>query len=80
MTEDAGIDELPGAVAEYAAGVGDVIARGLIVVAVPVLLIGLLALVIVGGGVALVVLALLAPAIAAAVWLEVPSRIRGSLG
>ncbi|MFC6872883.1 hypothetical protein [Halobellus marinus] len=76
MTEDVGLRELPGVIADYAAGVGDVVARGLIVAAVPLLLVGLLGLVIVGGGVALVLLAVLVPAIAALVALEVPSRVR----
>ncbi|WP_256289585.1 hypothetical protein [Halobellus inordinatus] len=76
MSKEPGAREIPGALADYAAGVADVIARGLVVAAAPILLLALLALAVVGGGVALVVLAVLAPAIAAAVALEVPSRVR----
>ena len=76
MSEDATLREVPGAMADYASGVAGVVARGAVVVAAPVLLLGLLAVLIVGGGVALVVLAVLAPAVAAAVALEVPSRLR----
>ncbi|MDQ2054245.1 hypothetical protein [Halobellus sp. H-GB7] len=76
MSKEPGVREIPGALADYAAGVADVVARGLVVAAAPILLLALLALAVVGGGVALVVLAVLAPAIAAAVALEVPSRVR----
>jgi len=79
MTEEPSLRELPGALRDYAAGVADVVARGLIVIAVPILLLGLLALFVVGGGISLVFLAVLAPAVAAAIWLEVPSRIRAQL-
>jgi len=80
MAQDAGLGEIPGALADYAAGVGDVVARGLVVVAVPVLLLALLAVVVVGGGIAVVFLAVVGPAVAAAIWLEVPSRLRGRFG
>ncbi|MFD1597371.1 hypothetical protein [Halobellus rarus] len=76
MSEDATLREIPGAIADYVSGVADVVARGAVVVAVPVLLLGLLAFLVVGGGVALVVLAVVAPAIAAAIALELPSRLR----
>ncbi|MGQ4555123.1 hypothetical protein [Halobellus sp. GM3] len=80
MSEDAGLREVPGALADYASGVGDVAARGLVVVAVPLVLVALLALLVVGGGVALVAVAVVAPAVAAAVALEVPSRLRARFG
>ncbi|WP_049987277.1 hypothetical protein [Halobellus rufus] len=79
MTEEPSLRELPGALRDYAAGVADVVARGLVVIAVPVILLALLALFVVGGGISLVVLAVVGPAVAAAVWLEVPSRIRAQL-
>ncbi|MFB6092320.1 MAG: hypothetical protein ABEK02_04835 [Haloquadratum sp.] len=74
--DETGLGALPGAIGDYAAGVADVVARGLVVVAVPVLLLAALALAVVGGGIALVFLAVVGPAIAAALWLEVPSRLR----
>ncbi|WP_336025032.1 hypothetical protein [Halobellus salinisoli] len=79
MTEEPPLRELPGAVKDYAAGVADVVARGLIVIAVPLLLLCLLALFVVGGGISLVALAAVGPAVVAAIWLEVPSRIRAGL-
>lgn len=79
MTEEPSLRELPGALRDYAGGVADVVARGLIVIAVPILLLSLLALVVVGGGIALLLVAVIGPAVAAAVWLEVPSRIRAQL-
>jgi hypothetical protein len=80
MSQDAGLGEIPGAIADYAAGVGDVVARGLVVVAILCLLLSLPALVVVGGGVSLVFLAVVGPAVAAAIWLEVPSRLRERIG
>ena len=80
MSEDPPLRELPGAVVDYAAGIADVLARGLIVIAVPVLLLCLLALFVVGGGISLIFFAVVGPAVAAAIWLEVPSLIREQLG
>lgn len=76
MSEDPGVRELPGALADYAAGVADVVARGGIVIAVPVLLLALLAGAVVGGGIVLVVVAIVAPAVAVGLARELPSRLR----
>ena len=80
MSEDPGIRELPGALADYAAGVADVAARGGIVVAVPVLLLALLVGAVVGGGVALVVVAVVGPAVAVGLARELPSRLGDRFG
>ncbi len=75
MSEDPGVRELPGALADYAAGVADVVARGGVVIAVPVLLLVVLVGAVVGGGVVLVVVAIVGPAIAVGVARELPSRL-----
>lgn len=80
MSQDPGVRELPGAVADYAAGVADVLARGGIAVAIAAVLLGLVVGAIVGGGVALVLVAVVGPAIAVGLWLEVPARLREQLG
>jgi hypothetical protein len=80
MSQDPGVRELPGAVADYAAGVSDVLARGGIAVAVVALLLGLLVAAVVGGGVVLVLVAVVGPAVAVGLWLELPSRLRERLG
>lgn len=80
MSHDPGVRELPGALADYAAGVGGVLARGGVVVAVVVALVGLLAAGVVGGGVVLLLLAVVGPAVAVGLWLELPSRLRERLG
>jgi hypothetical protein len=80
MSQDTGLREVPGAAADYASGVGDVVARGLVVVAILLLLVALSVIAVIGSGVALVFLAVVGPAVAAAIWLEVPSRIRDRLG
>ena len=78
--QDPGVREFPGALADYAAGVADVLARGVVPVTVVAALLGLVAAALVGGGLALVAVAVVGPAIAAGVWLEVPPRLRGRLG
>ena len=80
MSRDPGIRELPGALADYAAGVADAFVRGGIVIAVPAILLALLAGVVVGGGVALVTLAVVGPAIAVGLARELPSRIGERFG
>jgi len=75
MSDGPGIREFPGAVADYAAGVGGVLARGSVVIAVPVVLLALLVGAVVGGGVALVVVAVVGPAVAVGVARELPSRL-----
>jgi hypothetical protein len=80
MSQDPGVRELPGAVADYAAGVSDVLVRGGIAVAVVALLLGLLVAAVVGGGVVLVFVAVVGPAVAVGLWLELPSRLRSRLG
>jgi len=78
--QDPGVREFPGALADYAAGVADVLARGVVPVAVVAVLLGLVAAALVGGGLALVAVAVVGPAIAAGLWLEVPPRLRERLG
>lgn len=80
MSQDPGVREFPGALADYAAGVADVLARGGIVVAILGALVGLLVAAVVGGGVVLVLVAVVAPAVAVGLWLELPSRLREQLG
>jgi len=80
MSQDPGVGELPGAVADYAAGVADVLARGGVVVAIVVALVGLLAGALVGGGVVLLLVAVVGPAVVVGLWLELPSRLRERLG
>lgn len=75
MADDPGIRELPGAVADYAAGVVSVVARGSVVTAVPVLLLALLAGAVVGGGIALVVVAVVGPAVVVGLGRELSSRL-----
>ncbi|MFA1611977.1 hypothetical protein [Halobellus rubicundus] len=79
MSEEPGFGEIPGAVGDYAAGVADVFARGIVVAAAVALLLAAVPLAIVGGGVALVALAVVAPAVAAAIALELPDRLREAL-
>jgi hypothetical protein len=74
MSADPGIRELPGALADYIAGVADVVARGGVVIAVPVLLLALLAGAVVGGGIALVVVAAVGPAVVVGLGRELSSR------
>ena len=80
MSQDPGVREFPGAVADYAAGVADVLARSGVVVAIPVVLLGLLVAAVVGSGVVLLLVAVVGPAVAVGLWLELPSRLRGRLG
>ena len=80
MSQDPGVREFPGAVADYAAGIADVLARGGFAVAIVGLLLGVLLAALVGGGVVLVLVAVVLPAIAVGLWLEVPSRLRERLG
>ena len=80
QSQDPGVRELPGAVADYAAGVADVVARGGVVVAVVVALLGLVAAAVVGGGVVLILVAVVGPAVVVGLWLELPSRLREQLG
>ena len=80
MSQDPGVRELPGAVADYAAGVADVLARGGVVVAIVVALVGVLAGAVVGGGVVLLLAAVVGPAVVVGLWLELPSRLRERLG
>jgi hypothetical protein len=75
MSEGPGVRELPGALADYAAGVAGVVARGSIVIVVPVLLLALLAGAVVGGGIVLVVVAIIVPALAVGLARELPSRL-----
>ena len=77
--QDPGVGELPGAIADYAAGAADVLARGGVVVAIVAALLGIAVAAVVGGGLALVVVAVVGPAIAAGLWLEVPPRVRERL-
>jgi hypothetical protein len=80
QSQDPGVRELPGAVADYAAGVADVLARSVVVVAIAVVLLGVLAAGIVGGGVVVLLVAVVGPAVAVGLWLELPSRLRRQLG
>jgi carbon starvation protein CstA len=80
MSQDPGVREFPGAVADYAAGIADVLARGGFAVAIVGLLLGVLLAALVGGGIVLVLVAAVLPAIAVGLWLEVPSRLRERLG
>jgi carbon starvation protein CstA len=80
MSQDPGVREFPGAVADYAAGIADVLARGGFAVAIVGLLLGVLLAALVGGGIVLVLVAAVLPAIAVGLWLEVPSRLRKRLG
>jgi hypothetical protein len=80
QSQDPGVRELPGAVADYAAGVADVLARSVVVVAIAVALLGVLAAGIVGGGVVVLLVAVVGPAVAVGLWLELPSRLRRQLG
>ena len=80
QSQDPGVRELPGAIADYAAGVADVLARGGVVVAVAVALVVLLAAAVVGSGVVLLLVAVVGPAVAVGLWLELPSRVRERLG
>lgn len=80
QSQDPGVRELPGALADYAAGVVEVGVRGGVVLAIVALLLGLLAAAVVGGGVVLVLVAIVAPAVAVGLWLELPSRLRERLG
>lgn len=75
MSDDPGIRELPGALADYAAGVADVVARGGVVIAVPVLLLALLAGTVVGGGIVLIVVAVVGPAVVVGLARELHSRL-----
>jgi hypothetical protein len=75
-----GLREFPGALADYAAGVADVLARGSVVIVIVAALLGLLAAAVVGSGVLLVLVAVLIPAIAVGLWLELPSRLRSRFG
>jgi carbon starvation protein CstA len=79
MSQDPGVREFPGAVADYAAGIADVLARGGFAVAIVGLLLGVLLAALVGGGIVLVLVAAVLPAIAVGLWLEVPSRLRERL-
>ncbi|MFB6250884.1 MAG: hypothetical protein ABEI27_04230 [Halobellus sp.] len=79
MSSELGLKEVPGAIADYAAGVADAAGRGVIVLAVPILLVVALVLGIVGGGITLLFLAVVGPAIAAGIALEVPDRVRDYL-
>lgn len=79
MSSEPGLEAVPGAIADYAAGVADAAGRGLVVLAVPILLVVGLVLAIVGGGIALLLLAVVGPAIVVAVALELPDRIRAAL-
>ncbi|WP_144903539.1 hypothetical protein [Halobellus captivus] len=79
MPEEPSVRELPGALVDYAAGVVDVVARGLIAVAIATLLLAAIGFAVVGGGVSLLLLAVFGPAIVAAIALEVPSRLRKRL-
>ncbi|GGJ16882.1 hypothetical protein GCM10008995_28520 [Halobellus salinus] len=80
MSQDPGVRELPGAVADYAAGAADVLAPGGVVVAVVVALVGLVAAAVVGGGAVLLTGAILGPAVVVGLWLELPPRLRDQLG
>jgi ABC-type dipeptide/oligopeptide/nickel transport system permease subunit len=80
MSDDPGTRELPGALADYAAGVADVVVRGGVVIAVPVLLLALLAGAVVGGGIALVVVAVVGPAVVVGLARELPSRVSDRFG
>jgi len=80
QSQDPGVRELPGALADYAAGVAGVFARGAVAVAVPTVVLGLLVAAIVGSGVAVLLAAVVGPAIVVGLWLEVPSRLRRRLG
>lgn len=80
MSQDPGVGELPGALADYAAGVTDVLARGGVVVAIVAAVVGLAIAAVVGGGIALVLVAVVGPAIAVGLWLELPARLRARLG
>lgn len=80
MSQDPGVRELPGALADYAAGVTDVLARGGVVVAIVAAVVGLAIAAVVGGGIALVLVAVVGPAIAVGLWLELPARLRARLG
>ena len=80
MSQDPGVREFPGAVADYAAGVADVLARSGVVVAIPVVLLGLLVAAVVGSGVVLLLVAVVGPAVAVGLWLELPSRLQDRLG
>ena len=80
MSQEPGVRELPGAVSDYAAGIADVLARGGIVVAIAVALLGVLAAALVGGGVVLLLVAVVGPAVVVGLWLELPSRLRERLG
>jgi len=75
MSQDPGVREFPGAVADYAAGVADALARGSVVLAIVAVFSGLLLAAAVGGGVALVLVAVVGPAVAVGLWLELPSRL-----
>jgi ABC-type dipeptide/oligopeptide/nickel transport system permease subunit len=79
MAGDPGTAEFAGALADYAAGVADVLTGGAIVIAVPMLLLALLAAALVGGGVVLVVLAIVVPAVAVGLARELPPRVRRRL-
>ena len=80
QSQDPGLGELPGALADYAAGVADVLARGGVVVALVALLLGLSIAAVVGGGIALLLVAVVGPAIVVGLWLELPSRLRERVG
>ena len=75
MSGDPGTQELPGAVADYAAGVADVVARGGLVIAVPVFLLVLLVGAVVGGGIALIAVAVVGPAVVVGLARELSSRL-----
>ncbi|MBB6644782.1 hypothetical protein [Halobellus ruber] len=80
MSQDPGVRESPGALVDYAAGVADVLAHGGVAVAIVGLLLGLLLVTPVGGGIVLVLVAVVLPAVAVGLWLEVPARLREQLG